>query len=61
MNKVTIDKKKCIGCGLCATLCESVFEMNGDKAKVKTAKTLLPCAKEAADACPEQAIKIEEI
>lgn len=33
--KVTVDKKVCIGCGLCTSLAENVFEMKGDKSQVK--------------------------
>jgi ferredoxin len=53
---VNVNKEKCIGCGLCASLCNEVFEMGSDgKAKVK-AKKNLPCVKEAADSCPVNAI-----
>lgn len=56
---MSVDKEKCIGCGSCAALCPEVFEMKGDKAIVKADSTDKLCAKEAADACPIQAIKIE--
>ncbi len=56
--KVKIDKEKCIGCGSCAAICPEVFEIAGDKAKVKTPKTDKKCAKEAEESCPAQAIKI---
>jgi len=52
---VKIDKEKCIGCGTCAAVCEEVFEMDGDKAKVKEQKDV-PCVKEAIDTCPVDAI-----
>ena len=60
--KVKIIQDKCIGCGSCPAICPSVFVMgddnkaqvNGDPAgyedEVKMAK----------DACPTQAIEIEE-
>lgn len=57
--KVSIDKKKCIGCGACAAVCSEVFEMDGDKAVAKTANTDKACAKEAAEGCPVQAIKVK--
>ena len=58
--KVSLDKKKCIGCGACAAICPDVFEMDGEKAKVKSAKTDKTCAKEAVDSCPVSAIKVSK-
>ena len=53
---VKVNKKKCIGCGACASTCPEVFEMDTDgKAKVKAQKNL-PCVKEAMNNCPVQAI-----
>ena len=45
----------CIGCGSCSAVCPDVFEMDGDKAKVKAQKDL-PCVKEAIESCPVTAI-----
>ena len=55
---VKVDKKKCIGCGSCAAICEEVFEMKDGKSQVKKGqeKSKIPCVKEAADACPVGAI-----
>lgn len=57
---VSVDKKKCIGCGACAATCEEVFEMKDGKAAVKKGKekSKSPCVKEAADGCPVNAIKL---
>jgi ferredoxin len=53
---VKVDKKKCIGCGLCVSICEEVFKLDNDgKAEVKAQKKL-PCVKEAKDSCPVSAI-----
>ncbi len=53
---IKIDQEKCIGCGLCASICEEVFEMRDDgKAHVKKQKNL-PCVKEAISSCPVEAI-----
>lgn len=57
--KVSIDKEKCIGCGSCAAICSEVFEIDGDKARVKKSTTEKICAKEAEEACPVQAIKVK--
>ncbi len=55
---VKIDKKKCIGCGACASSCPEVFEMNDDgKAEVKAnAKRDSKCIKESIKNCPTEAI-----
>ncbi|MEK6913402.1 MAG: ferredoxin [Nanoarchaeota archaeon] len=53
---ISVDKEKCIGCGLCPTICKEVFAMGKDgKAFVKMQKKL-PCVKEAREACPVEAI-----
>ena len=55
----TVDTKKCIGCGACASICEEVFEMKNGKSQVKKGqeKSKIPCIKEAVEACPVDAIK----
>ncbi len=62
--KVSIDEETCIGCGACAATCSEVFELGDDnKAKVKlkeVSEENQACAKEGAEACPVQAIKITE-
>ena len=51
-----VDKEKCIGCGMCVSVCPEVFEINDDsKAQVKAQKNI-PCVKEAISNCPVQAI-----
>ena len=53
---VKIDKEKCIGCGLCASVCEEVFKMNEDGKSEVISDKKLPCVKEAIDSCPVEAI-----
>lgn len=57
---VSVDKEKCIGCGACVAVCESVFEMKDGKSVVKAGKknSKEPCVKEAAESCPVQAISV---
>jgi len=57
--KVTVDQDKCVSCGACAAVCDN-FEME-DKAKVKQEIVDdIGCNQEAADACPEKCITVEE-
>ena len=52
----SVNKEKCIGCGLCVSLCGQVFAMGKDgKAFVKAQKKI-PCVKEAIESCPVEAI-----
>ncbi len=53
---VTVDTEACIGCGACVSLCPDVFELKDGKSHVKGEGG---CAKEAADACPVNAISVE--
>jgi ferredoxin len=54
---VKVDQNKCIGCGLCTSICPEVFELgkNG-KSTVKNPKSKAKCIKEAIASCPVQAI-----
>lgn len=61
--KAIVDENTCTGCGLCADTCPAVFEMDGDKAKVKV--VIVPpgaeaSCREAAEGCPVEAISIQE-
>lgn len=60
--KATVDKEACIACGLCADTCPEVFEMGEDTAVVVVKEVPAEAAatcKEAAEACPVEAIKLE--
>lgn len=59
MAKIIVDEDKCIGCGACASICPSSFEIIDGKSKVKKAEVKkITCEEEAAESCPVAAIKI---
>ena len=53
-----IDQNKCIGCAVCANICPAGIEMAGNKAQIKNKNA--ECLKDAADACPQGAIIVDE-
>lgn len=64
MPKITIDQDACISCGACAAVAPDLFEMN-DENKSQAKKEDLTAeettqAKEGAQTCPVQAIKVED-
>ncbi len=54
---VRIIQEECVGCGVCANICPDGIEMVNGKAKIKNEKA--ECLKEAADACPRNAILLD--
>jgi ferredoxin len=61
--KAIVDQDACIGCALCPATAPEVFEMDGDVAKVIADPVPAgseDAAKEAAEACPVDAIEIRE-
>ena len=59
MNKIFLDRDKCIGCGACVALCPDNFEMSGNKVNVYNNESNENAVK-AADNCPVNAINIKE-
>ncbi len=62
--KVRVDEDLCVGCGTCVEICPEIFELEDDIAKIKIGNNDLPAqyegtCKEAADACPVEAIITE--
>ena len=62
--KVSVDKAKCIGCGLCMAVAPEIFEMGSDgKSHVKKQpenETEEKKVMNAKESCPTEAIKVEE-
>jgi len=61
MKKIIVDGNKCIGCGLCESLCPEIFELKNGKsiAKEGNIEKNKECIEEAISSCPTQAISIE--
>jgi ferredoxin len=71
MVKIIHERKKCIGCGACASVCPEMFEMSKDRlANLKNSKEKngffevetnnINCIKEVINVCPINIIKIQE-
>lgn len=71
MGKVIFEKDRCIGCGACASVCPSFWEMSDNaKANLKEGSEEgevisreledLDCNPDASQSCPVQCIKIED-
>ena len=61
--KAHVDKDTCIGCGLCASICEAVFVLEDD-GKAAAYVDEVPSevedeAKDAEESCPVNAIVVE--
>lgn len=60
--KACVDKEKCIGCGLCASIAPEIFEMEDDGLAGVVGEVTSSNgteAKEAEASCPVEAIKVE--
>ncbi len=53
-----IDKKRCIGCGVCENICPNGIKIVRGKAEITDENS--ECLKQAADACPQKAIILNE-
>jgi ferredoxin len=61
--KVSVDKETCSGCGVCVDICPDVFEMEDEVARAKVNDVppeFKDAVKESAEACPVEAIIVEE-
>lgn len=61
MAVVTIDESLCTGCGLCASTCPEVFEVDEDNIAHVRGSSCSSCdLNEVAADCPVEAIKVSE-
>ena len=62
--RIRIDKDLCIGCEACIDICPEVIEMQDDLAITRIEdeipEDLEDAVREAVEACPSQAIEIDE-
>ncbi|MBR3362730.1 MAG: ferredoxin [Bacilli bacterium] len=58
--KVEVNKDLCIGCGSCVAIDPETFEFNDDGIAQAKTDEVSEGAREAAEACPVEAISIEE-
>jgi ferredoxin len=55
---VRIIQEECVGCGVCAEICPEGIEMVNGKARIKNENS--ECLKKGAEACPKNAILLNE-
>lgn len=60
MEKVHVEKDLCIACGSCVAMCPEHFEFDDDNLAKAINEEVNEEVKDAANACPTEAIKIEE-
>lgn len=62
--KVKVNKDACIGCGACAAICDTVFELDDEGLSVVKEEEVKEsdeqAVRDAADSCPTGAIEIED-
>lgn len=61
--RVMVDADECVGDGVCIEICPQIFKMVGDLAVVRkeaVPQELEDLCREAAEACPADAIMIDE-
>ena len=56
---LSVDKEKCVGCGLCVGLCPESFQLDFDGKSEATTSEVNDCARQAATHCPVKAIQVD--
>ncbi|EOE0844549.1 ferredoxin [Pseudomonas sp. NPDC077186] len=63
--EVVVDRSRCCGYGLCAAICPSVYKLDADGLVYVDSKVVPPEledeAREGAEACPAEAIWLEDL
>lgn len=55
---LTHDRERCVGCGLCVTVCpHRIFDLDGDKARVLDREACMECGACALN-CPTRALAV---
>jgi ferredoxin len=57
--KIYIEEEKCIGCGVCQSLCSECFRLEGDVAEVVKQDCKECDLEEVVNSCPTGAIKLD--
>ncbi|MDZ7611506.1 MAG: ferredoxin [Candidatus Moranbacteria bacterium] len=55
---ISIDEDKCIGCGVCQSLCPECFELKGNTAQVIKEECEECAVEDVAKSCPTEAIVV---
>lgn len=62
--KVNVNKDACIGCGACAAICDTVFELDDEGLSVAKKEEVAAedeqAVRDSAESCPTGAIEVEE-
>ena len=56
---IKVNHDLCIGCGTCEVLCPAVFKLNAEGKADVINQEETPCAKNASESCPTQAIEVK--
>ena len=58
---IKVNHDLCIGCGTCEALCPETFKLNAEGKADPISQEESPCAKNAAESCPTQAIEVHPV
>lgn len=62
--RITADRERCIGAGMCALIAPEIFDQDDDDGRVRlldpNPQRNLAAVREALDTCPSRALEIDE-